>query len=126
MAIKKLYIALALASIITIKSYSQDSLSYKLSIDSLLTQNLKEGHKRMSVSNKTTKDDTLYYFNKKSKQITYINLISLRSKTDKLPWELNYYFINGSIVLIRWRNSYPINNKKRQIAYYYLKNGAVV
>ena len=103
------------------KSFSQDSLSYKKYVDSVLLSRTNIPVKKIKA-----KDGPLrlrYFFNKQSKELSLIEVVE---KFKDSLWIYNYQFVNGQLAMMNKYNNHPLGDKLRQNAFYYLKNYTVI
>ena len=47
------------------------------------------------------------------------------NKNDRI-WIYNYHFINGKLSMMNKYNNHALGDKKREIAFYYLKNNKII
>ena len=104
------------------KCYSQDSASYKRYVDSILI-----GRSKTKVKKIKTQVDGLhirYFFQKATRQLELIEVIQ-PNKNDQI-WIYNYHFINGKLSRMNKYNNHEVGDRKREIAFYYLKNSKII
>jgi hypothetical protein len=105
------------------QAYCQDSL-YRKSIDSILIARSIKSVKRVKV-----KMDSIYIrysFNRKSKELVFLDICYRRKAGNDENWWLNYHLIDGKLSMLNKYNGRVAGDKKRANAFYYFKNGILV
>ena len=102
-------------------TFCQDSLQYKNKIDSILFSRANDGVKIIKAKEGSTR---LRYFFVRATKI--LDLIEVAEPIDdKEVWIYNYHFYNGKLIMLNKYNNHGIKDKKREIAFYYLKDGII-
>lgn len=117
----KLFLIITLICFL-LSAQAQDSVFYKKSIDSALLLKKPEKHRRRVEDGNMT----FYAYDRRTTQITFIQVHHRHSGDPLYPWLYTFNFFNGELVRISKWNGYPLKHKQRQIAEYYLKSGMIL
>jgi len=113
-------VLILLSCLILTRSFSQDSL-YKHQVDSILISRSKTSVKIIKV--KSDNFRVRYFFKKDTKELA---LIEVSEQNGKIISIYNYHYIDGEFKMLSKYKNYPLADKMREKAFYYLKNGELI
>jgi hypothetical protein len=105
----------------SVKLYSQDSVYYKIQIDSILLTRAKMRVKKIKAENENLA--IRYFYTKKTKELSAIEIKELAPKA---IWLYNYHFINSKLIMLNKYNNHLLGDKLTANAFYYTKDNVLI
>ena len=101
--------------------FSQNDMSYKNSIDSVLLSRTKSRVKKIRITIDTL--NVRYFFTKKNDSLALIEIIDRNGRDS---WVYNFHYINGQLAMLSKDNNRKSKDERFASAFYYFNNEKVV